>query len=171
MSEKIIIRRAVPADVCQLMALIRSWEDETEVPYPPREDRAFLIWITTVIVEGYAVVAVHGDRLIGSIGLMPARFPWNESVYHLQDEWIIVHTDYRKHGTAKALVEHVKRHANKQNIGLMLGIMTGGDDVDVKEKFLAMQGLQYIGGRFYQPASPHLGGEQDVVGTEDGNSI
>lgn len=152
---KATVRQALTAkDAYQIIELLKLWEYETSLPYPPWDEMAMLRWIVRVMSSGYAAVADLEGELIGTIGLTPASFPWNDSQQMMSDEWIMVHPDYRDKGTARALLNHINNMADQFQIPVMLGLMTGGDGIEKKEKFLGYSGYAYTGGQFLRFPKP-----------------
>lgn len=160
MSERqtILIRTARPADVTAIYGLLlNSYQEMAYVMPPPLEFHAFA-WILRTMESGRVYLAERGGQAVASVGLRQQTWEWNPTKPFLQDVWFYILPDARRGGTARGLMQAAKKLSEETKLPLFMGITTGTSP-DLKERFYAMQGLQYLGGFFaYTPSSS--GGER-----------
>ena len=155
------IRKATPADIIKIYRVIKDAFDETTVAFPPVDEANSIAWIHSVITNGLVYVAEYAGRIVGSLGMNVDFFPWarQEHARHLNTAWLYVHPKYRKTGAADALVNKSLEFAKATNMLATFGIMMD-HNVELKERFLKMKGMDYVGASFiYQR---HIKGEKDV---------
>lgn len=142
-----IIRLAVAEDTVKIMQLLKKTYDESSINYPKFIDCQAVIWIAGVISQNLTFVAESDGEIVGSIGFVPAVYPWNSQEYYMNDSWFFVESSYRNGGTASKLIEAAKNKAIECKATMRSGVMTG-TEAEKKDRFCAMRGLKYAGGQF-----------------------
>lgn len=146
------IRRANQEDIIRIFKVIKEALGDTGLRYPPVDRDTAITWISDVIrYDGLVYVAEVSGRIVGSIGFQPMEFPWADKAHknrwYYANVWLYVHQGYRKYGTAEALINKAKIFAKSAGVLLAVGT-TLEKNSELKERFLRMQGLTYVGGSF-----------------------
>jgi predicted N-acetyltransferase YhbS len=148
-----IVRPAVFEDVFQiertlLKALAMGWFSEPiEQPYAYKK-------LLDLIGFRLAWVAEVDGNIVGCLILSNHYWPWNSKNWHLAQEHLWVEPEFRKGGTAAKLIACGKECARELGRKLVFNISFGGEDADLKDRFVKAQGFTYIGGRFCYDPSP-----------------
>jgi GNAT superfamily N-acetyltransferase len=103
--------------------------------------------IRDCVMECYAVVAEHDDRIVGSLGLGSQAF-WYSSVQHLWNAWYFVEPEYRNSRAGAMMLREVKNFARMVRMPLIVGI-SSLKDVDRKDAFFKRL-FRPIGGWYLQ---------------------
>lgn len=148
MTNQIKIRQAEPLDVSNLTRLLLQAHHDQENLYPDPDEYMALNWVTTVISEGYVLVAEKAGRLIGTVAVTNYRFPWSRTWY-LYVDWIYVSKSFREGGVFDALLKALHAYADqgKKPVPIFGGI-SSGKDPRLKDRLMKMNGYHYLGGQF-----------------------
>ena len=142
---KVKIRLATPRDVIVLMQMMRLYLQEQPMGHPEINESHTIRSLLQVIDMTGAYVAVADKKLIGSIGVMVDKYPWNQEYRFIYDEWFYVLPQYRK-GTNAAglLLEAVKKLSDSHNMPFVFSVNSG---IDRRiDRYLGMSGFRYAGG-------------------------
>lgn len=152
-SKKVVqLRKASMKDSIKIFRAIKDTFEATQMSYPPVDDDSAITWIMDVIRNhGLVYIAEVSGRIVGSVGFQPSEFPWanpkHPHRWYLSNVWFYVHPGYRKYGTAEALIQKSMIFAKEAGILLSVGIYLE-ENAELKERFLKMKGLTYVGGSF-----------------------
>lgn len=92
--------------------------------------------------SGVVLVTKDSGKIVGTVGLEPAQFPWSED-WHLADRFFFVHPEHRRTPHARTLLAEAKRIAAHSRVPLHMGIF-GKDRLDTKIKlFRRILGAPY----------------------------
>jgi GNAT superfamily N-acetyltransferase len=118
-----VVRRAVEADLPQLMALGRMLHEEIAISGWAQDliDEA----VKQALDGNGAVLGVIGPigHLQGMIHLHIGR-NWYSHDAHLEELYSYVHPDYRRSNNAKKLIDFAKTAAEKTGVPLLIGILS-----------------------------------------------
>lgn len=152
-SSKSEVRRATAMDAVNLLRCISPMTDEATYQLPPVQAGPALHWIIEVIERGIVTVATIDGRVIGSLGFVLDRWPWNADVWHLRHTWLYVRP--KADGTRSARVafalfrEWLKEYKGLANPrpAAYFGINLGGsqDELHLKEMLAQRFGFVHIG--------------------------
>jgi predicted N-acetyltransferase YhbS len=142
---EIKVRTAQARDASNIVRLLMDWFNEADLEWPQPNDRDMLLWVSNVMADGRIFVAERSGRLIGVVGLKPARFSWNLSSWYLADSFFFVSSSYRKGGVADALMKAAQTHAASLELPLVMGIITGRNTQSL-ERWYRIKGGEYAGG-------------------------
>ncbi len=142
----VVIRRADGFDAPVVGELIQSWMNETDFNYPALCPYSH-VWLADFLYNQICFVAIKNDKIIGTIGIRQAHFPWNNLVNGLFCEFLMVLPQYRIDNVAAKLIKEVKRLSDETKLPVFLGIMTGLK-AEQKDRFLEVCGFKYAGGNF-----------------------
>lgn len=147
MAKTITYRAGTALDVSNIVRLFKEEYARIKVPYPAISDIRAVAYVANMLGDGVVKVADLSGRVIGAALGIPVRPAWTDlwvvSVPHL-----LVEPNFRKHGVAQNLIRVLVAWAHEKKLPVRFDIDTGGDDVVMKDRFLAMQGLTYTGGSF-----------------------
>lgn len=132
------IREAEPADAAELLAL---WEHSgrTDQPARPLEEAAGALAQVAAAPDERLVVGLYEGRIVAAVHLRRAPLsPLHiESVVHTS--YLVVHPDHRRHGYARALLDHALAWAEEKDVTHITAIaMSSSRDTN---RFLARLGL------------------------------
>ena len=99
--------------------------------------------INELLHTGIILVAVDGEKVIGSISGQKNKDWWSDEDY-IGDLWYYVMKDYRKSDVAKKLLNHFVKIVKEVKLQLRLGHVFSGDVVR-KDKFYERQGFSRVG--------------------------
>lgn len=92
-------------------AIVKMYEDldpsSRSMGLPPRTQDGLERWLTELTEEGWNLVAIDGDRVVGHVGVAPATTADPQFV-------IFVHDDYQNRGIGAELIKHVVAYAADQ---------------------------------------------------------
>lgn len=153
-SRKVVtLRKATPKDAVKIFQVLKDMLDSTKLAYPPVDEDAAVLWSVDVLTSPGSLVYVAevSGRVVGSLGFEAAEFRWakvgSPERWYLANTWFYIHPKYRKNGTAEALVKKAMVFAKESKIIISFGIFLE-QQIELKERFLKMQGLDYVGGTF-----------------------
>ena len=141
-----IIREATIFDHTGILKCISEWFGESSIDYPS-PTKKIANWVNGVITQGYCVVAEIEGQIVGTSGMSFVKFPWNDEVWIMNNEWLHVSKEYRKGGTAKKLMKMAMDFAKERKLPVTMGIINGVD-TEKKKRFVQMLGWQHMGGNF-----------------------
>ena len=118
-------------------------QQESPVPYPEVDELDCIRWVTRVVAIGGSFVALHNNRIIGSIGIGVEQFTWNTRYEFLTNEWFYVHPKFRRAGVAVRLISGAKAMSDSSGRPFLFSV-TSGIDKRI-DRFIAMQGFKPIG--------------------------
>jgi len=143
------VRRADLYDFSGICRLLSQWHEESPVNYPEWLEDDAINWIARTMTKGVVFIAIDDEsgKIIGSIGLSGQHYPWNMSVWMLECEWLHVDPDHRKGRVAEKLLDSAKSFADDYNSSISVSSMQGLN-AELKDRFISMCGLDYVGGTF-----------------------
>lgn len=140
----IAIRKATAFDAVNILRLAELGLKENTVAYPPLDPLLGLRWCLDTIEHGVVFVADLSGRLVGTIGLERASYPWSAEP-HARDSWFYVHHGFRSYGTADNLVLAAEKACDERGLKLTI-YFGGGVQADLKDRWLRKRGYTYGGG-------------------------
>ena len=159
MSEKkIVVRRAVPKDVVNIVKLLTGGWNEQTVEYAPIDDLRGFRWILDIIEEGFLAIADLNGRIVGAACASPYKPAWSHQ-WLLDMEFLYIMPSFRGDELAAQLVKAVTGFADSVKLPMTFGIQSGDRPV-VKDRLIQTLGWQYVGGNFLRPSVTD-GQEQD----------
>lgn len=104
-------------------------------------------FLTDAVASRYPPIIAKTEEgvLVGCLHLHADHFPWNPDIYFLYNALFTVHRDYRKLKIAELLIQKAKKIAEGARLDLHVNVM-GMDKVELKDRFVQMQGARYVGG-------------------------
>lgn len=154
---KIKIRQAGPFDVSNLMRLLdQSIKDNA---YPDPDYHMALNWITSIINEGYVLVAEKSGRLIGTVAVTNFKFPWSQR-WFLYVDWLYVSRAFREGGVFDAMMKALHAYADEKSAPIFGGV-SSGTDARLKDRLMGMSGYQYVGGQFIRDLEAENGQREE----------
>lgn len=141
-------------DAFSIVAMLWEARDETDFPVPaPNIPYAYQNLMEMISSGTVWVAKTDEDKLIGVAIASPQRLWHVQEPHFLQTEEFYVEPAYRKGGIAARLLEKVTEAADEMGVPLVVSITSGGM-AELKDRFVAQQGLTYLGGNLlHQPAS------------------
>ncbi len=140
------IRKAKPYDVSNLCRLLEQAVFDGEGFYPVPNEYLAINWVTSILNEGYVVVAEKAGRLIGTIAITNYHFPWSHKRY-LYVDWMFVSKKFREGKVFSSLLAVIHDFADEENAPIFGGIQSGKDS-QLKDRMMQMKGYHYLGGQF-----------------------
>jgi len=151
------IRLATPADIEPLGELLRLMHQEIGIGRV-NEAKA-RVAVTNIVSKGQCILALRGDKIVGSIGLDYGQF-WYSTDDMLKDSWFFIHPDHRADvnesgenaGHASKLLATAKELANIKGIPLVVE-MASQVDTALKLRWFRKHMQQFGGAFIHVPAS------------------
>ncbi|ELY50916.1 GNAT family N-acetyltransferase [Natronolimnohabitans innermongolicus] len=103
----VLIRPYEDDSLESLLAMYDAVETST-MALPPSDPDARETWLRQLTADGWNLVAICDDRIVGHVAVAPASASEPEFV-------IFVHPDYQNRGIGTELLEHVVAHAADRN--------------------------------------------------------
>lgn len=154
MTTKVVIRKAKVTDVVNVYKLLqRGWNAQV-VEYAEYDEMKGMLWILSIIEEGFLAVADMSGRIVGAACASPFLPPWSRQ-WMLDMEFLYVDPNCRADGVARELVRAVEGFADRVKLPLIFGMQTG-ERVDTKDRLMKIAGFTYTGGNFLRPANGQL---------------
>lgn len=144
---KIMYRDATGVDISNIFRLFEAEQELVEIPHPLMNPQKLVAFVGQCLVDGMVKVADLNGRIKGAAVGLPIRPPWSD-LWVLDVPFLVVDPHFRKHGVAQYLIATVKDWADDKKLPVRLDATTGGKNALIKDRFLAMQGLTYMGGSF-----------------------
>lgn len=154
MATKVVIRKAKVTDAVNIFKLLQRGWDAQVVEYSDYDDVKGMIWILSIIEEGFIAVADISGRIVGAACASPFMPPWSRQ-WMLDMEFLYIDPNCRADGVAQKLLEAVVGFADKVNLSLIFGMQTG-ERVDTKDRLMKIAGFTYTGGNFLRPANGQI---------------
>lgn len=164
--KKIVVRRAVPKDVVNIVRLLTQGWNEQTVEYAPIDDLRGFRWILDIIEEGFLAVADLNGRIVGAACASPYKPAWSHQ-WLLDMEFLYILPSFRGDELAGKLVKAVTGFADSVKLPMTFGIQSG-DKPQVKDRLFQRFGWTYVGGNFLRPSVAD-GQEQDQNEEASGN--
>jgi len=140
------IRQAKPLDASNILRLLLKCHEDGGA-YPEADEARAINWISRTLSEGYVMCVDLSGRIVGTMALTSYQFPWSPK-WFLYLEWLYVQKKYREMGAFDALMTAAHAFADDKNAPILLGINSGGEAIEIKDRLLKMKGYQYLGGTF-----------------------
>lgn len=145
------IRLATPADIEPLGELLRLRRKEIGFGRV-NEDKAHVA-VTNIVSKGQCLLAMRGDKIVGSIGLDYGHF-WDSTDDILMDTWFYIHPDHRadinesgENGNhASKLLATAKELANRKGMPLVVNMISREDTA--RKLMWFRKHMQQYGGTF-----------------------
>lgn len=154
MATTIRYREATGLDLSNIIRLFAVEQKELETPFPPINDRKLAAYLGASIAEGVVRVADLSGRIIGAAVGAPIRPAWSD-MWILDVTFLVVEPHFRKHGVAQCLLKMLRDWAQDKSLPIWVDCTTGGKKALIKDRFMSMQGMTYMGGRFcWWPKAP-----------------
>jgi len=150
-TKKIVVRKAEPKDVVNIVKLLQNGWNEQTVDYAPVNDLRGYRWILTIIEEGFLAVADLNGRIVGAACASPYMPAWSNQ-WMLDMEFLYVLPSFRDAGVLKQLIGAVEGFADKVKLAMTFGIQTG-DRPQVKDRLMQIAGWTYVGGNYVRPST------------------
>ncbi len=142
----VTIKQAKPYDVSNICRLLEQAVHDNEGLYPEPDQHMAIQWVTSILNEGYVVVAEKSGRLVGSVAVTNYRFPWSLKWY-LYVDWMFVSRKFREGGVFDGLMTAIHAYADERKAPIYGGI-SSGRDARLKDRLMRMNHYQYLGGQF-----------------------
>lgn len=146
MPKNITLRMARAADISPLWGLLSAYF-KMNPGWPEPDENATIAWGLTIIIKGGCILACHGNKLIGSVGVEKGAFQWNPAVGYLNGVWFYVAPEFRKGGTPNQLIKAVKDIAIANKMALRLDNIWGVEP-ELQDRWRATHGFRYLGGNY-----------------------
>ncbi len=143
----IAYREATGLDISNIYRLIKAEYDDLKIPYPLVSESKLPAYVGKMIVDGKVWVASLSGRIIGAAVCSVARPLWTD-LWLINCDFLVVDKHFRKHGVGQHLIRLMNKFAGEKKIPVWLACTTGGEEATIKDRFVAMQGLSYVGGNF-----------------------
>lgn len=143
----IAYREADGLDISNIYRLIKAEHEDLKIPYPMISSTKLPAYIGKMLVDGKVWVASLSGRIIGAVVCSVARPLWTD-LWLINGDFLVVDKHFRKHGVAQNLIRLMTKFAGEKRLPVWLACTTGGVEASIKDRFLAMQGLEYMGGTF-----------------------
>lgn len=140
-------REANSLDISNIYRLFEAEQKLLETPFPLMSPARCTQYIAAILADGVARVADLDGRIKGVILGSPVKPPWSD-LWVLDIPFLVVDPHFRKHGVAQNLIKTVLVWAADKKLPVWIEATTGGKRALIKDRFIAMQGLTYMGGRF-----------------------
>jgi GNAT superfamily N-acetyltransferase len=147
MATTIRYREATGLDISNIIRLFQAEQKEVEIPHPLLNERKLAAYLGAAICEGVVRVADLSGRIVGAAVAAPIRPAWSD-LFLLDVTFLVVEPHFRKHGIAQCLLKMLQAWATERKLPMWIDCTTGGKKALLKDRFIAMQGLTYMGGRF-----------------------
>lgn len=157
--KKIVVRRAVPKDVVNIVKLLSQGWNEQTVEYAPIDDLRGFKWILDIIEAGFLTVADLNGRIVGAACASPYKPAWSHQ-WLLDMEFLYIMPTFRDGALAEQLVKAVTGFADSVKLPMTFGIQSG-DRPRVKDRLIQQLGWTYVGGNFLRPSVEDDGQQQD----------
>lgn len=152
-----IVREAIFEDVFGIEQTLLKAASLSESAVPPVERPYAYQKLMDLIARRLAWVAVdasHNDKIVGCLILDHHYWPWNRKEWFLVNDHYWVDPKHRTGGIAAKFLACAKRCATETGRRVILDLSFGGIDAELKDRFVRMQGFEYVGGRFsFSPSS------------------
>lgn len=146
---KILVRRADPKDIVNIVKLLRNgWKEQT-TEYAPIDDLRGYRWLLGIIDEGFLAVADLNGRIVGAAGASPFCPPWSTQ-WMLDMEFIYLLPQFRGDSVANELIKAVEGFADHVKLSMVFTIQTGEKPL-VKDRMMRMAGWMHVGGSHLRP--------------------
>lgn len=142
----ITIRQAKPYDASNICRLLEQMATSDDGLYPDPDQHMVIAWVTSILNEGYVVVAEKSGRLVGTVAVTNFVFPWSPKRY-LYVDWMYVSRKFRDGGVFDGIMTGLHAYADKLNAPIFGGI-SSGRDARLKDRLMQMKGYTYLGGQF-----------------------
>ena len=103
--------------------------------------------VADVIDAGVVLIALDGERIVGSVGLQHGTWWYSDDLY-VGDLWTFVHPEYRRSKIAPRLVKRAREYARGLGLPLLMAVLTPHQP-ERAEKLLLRQ-MQPIGRTFME---------------------
>ena len=145
----VLIRKAIPLDVIGCVHLLEEVYNSGTVNgiYPSVNHDDAMRGFLDSIADGAFWVASCDDKIVGMMMLDNADFFWNKKNVTLTNRHFIVAEAYRSRKIAENLIIKAQEFAKECGVNLIIGVQSL-DKVAVKERFLEMRSMNYIGGSY-----------------------
>lgn len=144
---KITYREGNALDISNIYRLFEAEQKQIEIPFPLMNPKKTVAYIAAALLDGVVVVADLDGRIKGAVVGAPVKPPWSD-LWVLDIPFLVVDPHFRQHGVAQHLIQAVKDWAADKKLPVWVEALTGGKSALLKDRFIAMQGLTYMGGRF-----------------------
>lgn len=153
------IRRAHISDLWGISQTLISLAKDSKGFYPDPD----LAWASHRMIDAieanHVAVADYPDKtIVGVIALDLSHFQWthpgNPKGHYYSTEHFWVAPGHRRGGTAKRLLEWAERRADADGLRLHVQMFTPDDTTHLKDRFVANQGFDYLGGNFIRTPRP-----------------
>tara|TARA_R110000803_G_scaffold49906_3_gene103738 strand:- start:212 stop:652 length:441 start_codon:yes stop_codon:yes gene_type:complete len=143
-----IIRRAEPEDLPQLVELLTEMHNEVEIPVSKLSTEKGISVIKHVMKTGIVIVAESEGKIVGSQAGRKCCDWWSEEE-HFSDFWFYVLPANRKSTAAIKLVKCFIKIGKELKLKTKLGHVYSGD-IDRKDKFFNRLGFVKAGSLFVE---------------------
>ena len=150
-NQQITIRKGKPYDVSNLCRLLEQTIPDGDGYYPEPDQNMAIQWVTSILNEGYVLVAEKSGRLIGTVAVTDFCFPWSPKRY-LYVDWMYVSKSFRDGGVFAGLMQALHAFADEREAPIYGGI-SSGRDARLKDRLMTMNGYHYLGGQFIRDLS------------------
>jgi GNAT superfamily N-acetyltransferase len=144
---KIHYRGGNALDISNIYRLFEAEQKLIEIPFPLMNPMKMVQYIAAALQDGVVVVADLDGRIKGAALGAPVKPPWSD-LWVLDIPFLVVDPHFRKHGVAQSLIQAVLHWASDKKLPVMIDMLTGGKSALLKDRFIAMRGLTYMGGKF-----------------------
>lgn len=134
-------------DISNIYRLLEAEQKEIEIPFPLMSPKKMVAYIAQALLDGIVIVADLDGRIKGVAIGAPVKPAWSD-LWVLDVPFLVVDQHFRKHGVAQNLLKTLKDWASDKKLPIWVEALTGGKNALIKDRFVAMQGMTYMGGRF-----------------------
>lgn len=113
--------------------------------FPPADFAKVVLYVGNHINNGVVFVVRNGAGELGGVITGMEASPWFSTRRHISEGVFFVAPEMRQSRAAVLLLKALKQYAADKDMLLMCGVSCG-DDLERKDKFFALQGMERIGG-------------------------
>lgn len=143
----IAYRRAVAADLPLLVKFLLGMAAENALA--PPDVRKIVPSVQEVVQDGFAVLALDGEQIVGSLGAMAGDFLWYSRQRVTADRWLYVARTHRSYAVFVRLIRMLRDYARLEQAPIITGPVTPAD-LERKTKLYRRAGFAPVGHLFME---------------------
>lgn len=113
--------------------------------FPPADFAKVVLYVGSHLNSGIVFIVRNDQGELGGVITGMEASPWFSTRRHISEGVFFVAPEMRQSRAAVLLLKALQRYAADKGMALMCGVSCG-DDLERKDKFFALQGMERIGG-------------------------
>ena len=113
--------------------------------FPPADFAKVVLYVGSHLNNGAVFIVRDKDGNLGGVITGMESSPWFSTRRHIAEGVFFVAPEMRQSRAAVLLLKALRQYAADKGMALMCGVSCG-DDLERKDKFFAIQGMERIGG-------------------------